>query len=248
METESNIEKFELMKFIYSLDRTSKINIIRGWEELLKKASSENTIEEFKKEAKLHDPETADHIISIMDLLEKFLKVDDDISFGNICLFIQPMMMGSKKITLRPYRVIGLINRLHNLAKQFEKEYAKHQKVTPELRKIRLDFKKNLKEIKTRLMSLDNEIITKKRPEEPSPEFSSDIEVEKKIQVKVRKSSSEIATKLSAGSLAETVKKTAARLKNFSPDMAYRILCQTTYGYGEEFDEEIRKEIASRLR
>jgi len=248
MKMQSNTAKFDLMKIIKSLDRDSKVSLVQNWDNLLTRASSDSVVESLKKESKLHDPETAEHLIKILDLLEKFLSVDEDISLCNICLFIEPMISGSRKITLRPYRIISLINRLYRLAKRFEREYGKGNKVTPELRKIKTEFKDNLKEIRTRLMSLDNEIVTTKKPVQPIPEFSLDRVLEDKLKVKIKKSNKKTASKISDGTLANTIDQMVQTLQEYNPVVAQKILDQTTYGYGDDFDKEVKKEILSRLQ
>lgn len=243
MTTQSNTAKFELMKIAKDLDRESKISLLLNWDSVLNRSSSEDISQNFIKESKLHDPETSDQLIKIIDLLEKFLKADEDISFNNICLFIYPMIIGSKKLTLRPYRIISLVNKLKNLAKTFEKGY-RNNRITPELRGIKIEFNNNLKEIKKRLVSLDNEIVTTKRPEQPTPQFSSNKEVENLIKNKINHKASKIASK----NLANTIDNMVNRLNYFDIKVAERILDQTTYGYGEEFDKEIKKEILNRLK
>jgi len=243
---QSNTIKFNLMKIVYNLDRESKISLFSEWDNIIKKSTSEDYIG-LIKESKLHDPETSEHLVSIIDLLDKFLKVDDDISFKNVCLFIHPMMSGSKKITLRPYRIISLINRLYNLSKRFEKEYGSLKKITPELRELKEEFKENTRKIKERLMSFDNEFVTKKREPVASPEFSQDNKIENQIKIRMKKSPVRTSSKISDESVAKTIEKTVFALKECSRKMAITVLSQTTYGYGEEFDLEIKKEILGKL-
>lgn len=99
------------------------------------------------KEAKNYDPETVDEMLKLVGLLEKFISIDDDISYDNICIFMRPLSGSSKKLVLRPNKLVGLSRKMESLSRQYQKN-----KENQELQlQIKDDFNNNLCEFKNRL-------------------------------------------------------------------------------------------------
>ena len=102
-----------------------------------------------KEAAGSHDPETVKDLERIISHLEKFIGVEDNVSIDNLELFIRPLSIGSKRIVLRPYKLVGMVKRLDSLAKEYKRELP--EKNHNVLREIRRDFILTLKNIKTKL-------------------------------------------------------------------------------------------------
>lgn len=202
----------------------------------------------YKSAEKLSEPETSEHLSKILDLMENSLKNNDNISYTNICLFTTPIYNASKKRALRPYKIINLIMSVDRLARKFEKEYMLTKTMTPALRELRQTFDENISEIKKRLMSLENEMIFKKRVHEPAPKYSTDKEQEKLISFKIKKSSGSGFTKIAEKNLAEMVEDVSKKMEHLPLAVAENILASMTYHEDTEFDKEIKREILEKTQ
>jgi hypothetical protein len=154
---------YELCKKAYHLDAKKKKYLLKNFKKIREILNNEDvlypeenrsglfeetTIASLKKEARgTHDPETSEDMLKLLESLEKHVGIDNDISYDNISIFLNPLLKGSKKITLRPCKSVGLVNKIHNLSRSFHKNKGRKR----EQNKIRKDFLENLKTIKTRL-------------------------------------------------------------------------------------------------
>lgn len=73
------------------------------------------------KVAKLYDPETPEHMLKIVDLMLKFMGVDDDMSSESMEIFLYPLSRGAKRVAVRPIRLIGLTKQLWRLCRKFDR-------------------------------------------------------------------------------------------------------------------------------
>jgi len=153
---------YNLYKKAFSLDAKNKKFLLKNFKKIKDIFSEEDvlypeenrsglfeemTVASLKKEARgIHDPETMEDMLKLVESLEKHIKIDNDISYENISVFINPLLKGSKKIMIRPCRAVGLINKIHNLSRKFNKK-------NEDKNKIRKDFFGNIKTIKIRLSS-----------------------------------------------------------------------------------------------
>jgi hypothetical protein len=118
-----------------------------------------------EKTAKVYDPETPENMLKVVDLIEKFLKSDNDISHDSMSIFLYPLSRGAKRIGLRPFKLVGLTNDLWGLCRKYDSCLTGRTK-SPSLEKeeveasvenaetpasIRKIFKKKLSNIKARL-------------------------------------------------------------------------------------------------
>jgi len=99
---------------------------------------------------KVFDPETSEQMIKLVNLMEKFISLDHDVSYKNLCLFVNPLSYGSKKILIRPHKVVGLIRKLENITRGFERALKSENKER-ETQEVRQRFFNCLNEIKQRL-------------------------------------------------------------------------------------------------
>lgn len=109
--------------------------------------------------SKVFDPETSEQMIKLVNLMEKFISLDHDVSYKNLCLFVNPLSYGSKKILIRPHKVVGLIRKLENITRCFERALKSENKER-EVQEVRQRFFDCLREIKQRL---SNTKINKKK-------------------------------------------------------------------------------------
>jgi len=132
---------------------------------------SGNMNSSLEKIAKVYDPETPEQMLKVIDLIERFLKIDNDLSCESMGIFLYPLSRGAKRLSLRPFRVVGLTNNLWSLCRKHDscltpkdkslnleegKVEATVQQETPaSIRKI---FKNKLAKIKTRLNNKDKKI------------------------------------------------------------------------------------------
>jgi len=96
----------------------------------------------------LHDPETPEEMSRLIDLMEKFIGIDNNVSHDNIGIFIAPMSMGARKITLRPCKIVGLMRILDRLSRKYKMSDGNDLILT------KSDFDKSLSEIKERLKGI----------------------------------------------------------------------------------------------
>lgn len=137
---------YNLYKKIYNSELEKKIYIYDNFE----KITSQLNINNFKKEAKgSHDPETIEDIEKLLESLEKHLIIDEDISFSELGVFLHPMSMSVKKITLRPLKIIGMVKILKKLSKKYSK--AKKEKDNKKLKEIKKEFISCLNKIKEQI-------------------------------------------------------------------------------------------------
>ena len=73
------------------------------------------------KVAKLYDPETPEQMLKIIDLIDKFINLDEDISYDNMCIFLFPLSRGAQRVALRPMRLIGLTKALWSLCRKHDR-------------------------------------------------------------------------------------------------------------------------------
>jgi len=98
------------------------------------------------KEARnTHDPETTKEMSHIIDLMKKFISIDQNISYKNLCIFLNPLLKGSRRVSLKNNRIIGLIYTLHKLSKKWESANKRNQK------EIRVNFFEVLSLIEKRI-------------------------------------------------------------------------------------------------
>lgn len=165
---------YNLYKSIYELNREQKEYLHGSFSEVISAIVDDRgkvVVARNVKEAKLivaknnvfkevvagglHDPETPEEMGKLIDLLEKFVGIDNNISNDNIGVFINPMSMGAKKITIRPCRIVGLMRKLDRLSRKYKREMGNEG---DGLVLIRQDFDGNIGEIKTRLKGLKSKI------------------------------------------------------------------------------------------
>lgn len=104
------------------------------------------------KTARAHDPETKEQILKLMDLMDEFLSNKNDISYDHICVFLNPLIIGSKKVLIRPYRVVGLARKLEFICKKYQRFLkVKHNKRI--INYLNKEFKATVDEIKSRMQS-----------------------------------------------------------------------------------------------
>jgi len=103
--------------------------------------------EELVKQSNVHDPETKEEMLKTLSLLEKFVENDKDFSYDNISIFLHPLSKGSKKRILRPLKVVGLIRKMKNLSKRFNRNLENKNK----LKVISKEFLNNLELVKSKL-------------------------------------------------------------------------------------------------
>jgi len=147
---------YELYKKAYSLNYNQKNFLFERFDDILvllgQNEQKEAEKQGFVKEARgSHDPETVEDMKKLINLLEKFLSIDRNLSYDNISVFMQPMSSGAKKVTLRPCRIVGLMRKLDRLSRTFKR---KNKSFGPkELMEIEKEFFSNLNRIKERLSS-----------------------------------------------------------------------------------------------
>lgn len=120
VDTKRNPDEGEY-EYVEQQDRSDPWHETRSFQDFdLKKMSHVKS--EWKRLAEIFDPETDEQMCHLLGLLEKFISVDNDISYDNVSVFLHPLSRGVKKISLRPYRMIGLVKELERLSKQFGRE------------------------------------------------------------------------------------------------------------------------------
>jgi hypothetical protein len=159
---------YNLYKNIYELNRNKKEYLLNNFDNIVESMKNEgddkivvasNIVEAKKVLSKnevfkevlasgVHDPETPKEMKKLVDLLEKYIRIDDNICHENISVFLSPMSMSSKKINIRPCRLVGLMRRLDRLSRRYNKE---KKSGNSSLWKIKEEFKKTVSEIKERL-------------------------------------------------------------------------------------------------
>lgn len=186
-----NNSTYDAMKIVFSMPREYKEFLFNNWDPVIREINSElNSMEKtsgLKKQAKNHNPETSEEMNNLLELMEKFVSIDDNISYNNISVFINPMSLGSKKITIRPFRIVGLIRKLGRLSRKYEKILETDPK-SKELKDIKSDFFSIIERIRDKLCQMDNEIVTKKVDKKnigQKPLFSKDRSLERKIRMRV---------------------------------------------------------------
>lgn len=239
---------YEIMKNIYTLPREYKENLFDNWENIIDTLSCLNTKESLKKNASLYDPETPEDIIKLIEVLEKLINIDDDICYCNISIFIHALLRASRKLHIRPYRLVSLIKKIQKLAKEFEFEYQKNKNVTPELRLKRKEFGSNIKEVKRRLRSLDSEFLVKKKPLSSPADFSENEDLERSIKIKIKRPKvASTGGQIVDKSLEEIILEYTKILSEFSDvRSAMNFLENIQFDLDPEFDSEIKREIIER--
>lgn len=167
--------KYELFKKAFNLTRYQKEtiynnfdNIINGFNEQERalNVSSRKTVLKTVLARGLHDPETPEEMFGLVDLLENFIRIDDNISHENISIFLKPMSHSSQKIMLRPCKIIGLIKNLDRLSRQYKKD--KDNKIL-DLNPTIKEFNENLNKIKLKVT----------KPKNPAKELSYSFKAKK---------------------------------------------------------------------
>lgn len=106
-------------EYIEQQDRTSPMNEMRS--DIIKDIYKLGALDvSLEKVAMLFDPETEEHMEKLIGLMEKFVGLDNDISYDNICIFLHPLSRGARKYILRPYQMIGLTKELERLSRKFK--------------------------------------------------------------------------------------------------------------------------------
>lgn len=82
---------------------------------------SGNVETSLEKVAAIYDPDTADQLLKIVDLIEKFFKIDKDMSYDNMCIFLSPLSRGAKRSPLRPLKLVGLTRDLFRLCRKHDR-------------------------------------------------------------------------------------------------------------------------------
>jgi hypothetical protein len=113
----------------------------------------------------IHDPETVEEILKLISLMEKFILVDGDLTYDNLCVFIHPLARGSRRIILRPYKIVGLIKIIEKLSRKF-KELKETPRTKTLLNRVEKDFQKYLQEIKKRLAAGEKKDSPEENPQE----------------------------------------------------------------------------------
>jgi len=114
---------YNLYKKIYALSFENKKYLLNNFDDIVKTLNSDDLgikKEALKKEAysgSCHDPETPDEMLKLLDLLEKFVRMDSNISYDNLSVFLHPLMYSSRKNSIKPCKVVGLIRKLYSLSK-----------------------------------------------------------------------------------------------------------------------------------
>jgi len=79
----------------------------------------DRTAEILKEARSVHDPETTKEMCNIIELMKKFISVDQDLSYENLCIFLNPLLKGSRRVGLQGNRIIGMVYKLHKLSKKW---------------------------------------------------------------------------------------------------------------------------------
>jgi len=105
---------------------------------------------------RLFDPETIEQMLKLISQMEKHLKIDGDISYENVCVFLQPLINSSQKLVLRPYRLVGITRRMMSLSKKYSKaKEINFGKRTLDM--LKKEFYKEISECKRHLMTKDTD-------------------------------------------------------------------------------------------
>lgn len=129
---------------------------------------------------KLYDPETPAQMLKLLEQMEKYIVLDGNLSYENLCIFLQPLVHGAKKIILRPYRIVGFAKVLEKLSREYERKIGDGQ---PNKKSVRVNFSRILKRLRERLEGKEFEV---KDFVHPAPEPKKIILKQKKVaQVKV---------------------------------------------------------------
>jgi hypothetical protein len=148
---------YDLLKKAFKLEKKEKETLLSNFdkfidifkeEEKIKNASSRQNVLKTVLARGLHDPETPDEMLGLIDLLEKFVGIDNDISHENISIFLKPMVSSAQKIMIRPCKIIGLIRKLDRLSRQYKRE-KKNESL--EVSPIKEEFCNSLGQIKLKI-------------------------------------------------------------------------------------------------
>jgi len=148
---------YELLKKAFKLGRNEKETFISNFDNIVdiihedrkvENASSRQNVLKTVLARGLYDPETPDEMLGLINLLEKFVGIDNDISHENISIFLKPMVSSAQKIMIRPCKIIGLIRKLDRLSRQYKREKKNESlDVSP----IKKEFCDNLGQIKLKI-------------------------------------------------------------------------------------------------
>lgn len=148
---------YELYKNIFKLARKDREYLYSNFDDIVSSFEAE---EDEKVEAKnhvfktvcasgLHDPETPNEMCKLIELLEKFVKIDENYNHENVSIFINPMYSGAKKVLIRPCKIVGLMRKLDRLSRRLKRQGLEEE----EIKEIKKSFHGHLCEIKNRLKS-----------------------------------------------------------------------------------------------
>lgn len=110
-----------------------------------------------EKNAALYDPETPKQMLELIDLIEKFISYDNNISVDNVSIFLHPLKNGASKLFLRPAKLVGLTKDLWKISRQYDKRRKQKKDVSKDislyrdLSGLRKKFKSKLLLIKEKL-------------------------------------------------------------------------------------------------
>ena len=127
------------------------------WESAPLKEESSSVAENMIKTSNLHDPETSEQLVKLIELMEKYLGIEDDISYDNISVFIHPLLNGARKLIVKQYKIMGITRRLHTLSKKYRK-YKSSGASKRELDRMKKEFRNLLLNLKKKLNSFEIEV------------------------------------------------------------------------------------------
>lgn len=114
--------------------------------EMYKSGSYNNNLIKY---ANNYNPENAEELRNLLDLFNKYIKIDRDISYSNIAVFMHPIKESTKKILIRPYKLVGLVHDLNKISRKYEKSL--YEKNNLECRRLYNDFLHGLNLLRNKL-------------------------------------------------------------------------------------------------
>jgi hypothetical protein len=138
---------YELYKNVFTLSRGDKEDFYRVDLDDIKTACEKTSM--VRTAAGVHDPEKHEDVVRLIDGLEKFIEIDGDISIDSVSVFLAPLSHSAKKLIFRPCQLVGLTQRLYNLAREFKRE--RDTDLPDVIESIRIDFYNCLQTIKNRV-------------------------------------------------------------------------------------------------
>ncbi len=147
--TKQSETTYDLYKKAFVLNTEQKEYLVNSLDNIISVFKEEEVLglkkEAIKKEASgSHDPETIEDMKKLLNLFEKYLSFDQNLSYSNVSIFLHPLSSGSKKVSLRPCKIVGLMRKLDQLSRMILREDIDKNMVKKE-------FFSNLNKIKKRL-------------------------------------------------------------------------------------------------